>query len=179
MCPNRVPLAIGREVVEVMPLWICVHQQHRGAPTRSAFKLPGFWKASAQADATPVGRTCAGLIFTCSRGPAPVILRDALAALAASHARLRQRQVLHLRQRCGRRLYESICPLDEATVAAVTAPLEPFCTEEGGALVFSDCDHAAGPWRSYFIGIVGCLAPDEVDVLWPNQARPQPDCAGP
>ncbi len=98
---------------------------------------------------------------------------------AASHVRPRQHKLLDSRQIRRRRLYESICPLDDAAVAAMATPLKPFCTEEGGALVFSDCDRAAGPWHCYFIGIVGCLAPDGVDVLWPNQARPLPDCAGP
>lgn len=27
----------------------------------------------------------------------------------------------------------------------------------------------AGPWRNYFIGVIGTFAPDEDDVLWPNQ----------
>lgn len=27
----------------------------------------------------------------------------------------------------------------------------------------------SGPWRNYFIGVIGTFAPDEDDVLWPNQ----------
>lgn len=65
------------------------------------------------------------------------------------------------------RLYESICPLSEELVARLTCHMEPFCITQD--LAFSRCQARAGPWRSYFIGVVGTFAPDEDDVLWPNQ----------
>lgn len=70
-----------------------------------------------------------------------------------------------------RRLYESVCPLDDATMEALSERLEPFWITEPGDLEFSQSDHTAGCWHSYFIGIVGCLASEEADVLWPNQVH--------
>lgn len=67
------------------------------------------------------------------------------------------------------RLYESVCPLDAATMEALSMPLQPFCIVEAGTMVFSNCDEAAGPWRNYFVGIIGGFAADEDDVMWPNQ----------
>lgn len=65
------------------------------------------------------------------------------------------------------RLYESICPLSKELVARLTCHMEPFCITSD--LAFSRCQVRAGPWRNYFIGVVGTFAPDEDDVLWPNQ----------
>ncbi len=49
----------------------------------------------------------------------------------------------------------------------LTEPLHCFATTEG--LAFSNSDRRHGAWRNYFVGIVGDVATDENDVLWPNQ----------
>ena len=68
-----------------------------------------------------------------------------------------------------RRLFESIHPLEDGLVAALDAPLAPLCAVAG--LAFErHADAVSGPWRNYFIGLLGDVAADEVDVLWPNQA---------
>jgi hypothetical protein len=52
-------------------------------------------------------------------------------------------------------------------VEQLTEPLHCFATTEG--LAFSNSDRRHGAWRNYFVGIVGDVATDENDVLWPNQ----------
>lgn len=66
-------------------------------------------------------------------------------------------------------MYESVCPLDDATVKALTQPLLPFSIVEAEAMQFSKCDKAAGSWHNYFVGIIGCLGADDDDTMWPNQ----------
>ena len=64
-------------------------------------------------------------------------------------------------------MHESTCPVDDAVVEQLTEPLHCLATVDG--LAFSDSDRRSGPWRNYFVGIVGAVAADENDVLWPNQ----------
>ena len=60
-------------------------------------------------------------------------------------------------------------------MAALGAPLTPLCAVAG--LAFErHADAVSGPWRNYFIGLLGDVAADEVDVLWPNQARAAAPC---
>ncbi len=75
-----------------------------------------------------------------------------------------------------RRVHESTCPVDDALVERLTEPLHCLATVEG--LAFSDSDRRSGPWRNYFVGVVGAVAADENDVLWPNQvpALPSNQC---
>ena len=69
-----------------------------------------------------------------------------------------------------RRLYESIHPLEEQLVARLDAPLSPLCAVAG--LAFDrNADAVSGPWRNFFIGLLGDVAAAEEDVLWPNQVR--------
>ena len=49
--------------------------------------------------------------------------------------------------------------------------LQPFCAVAG--LRFQECDERHGPWRNYYVGVVGDVDSDEDDVLWPNQASMQ------
>jgi len=70
------------------------------------------------------------------------------------------------------RLYESIHPLEEQLVAQLDAPLSPLCAVAG--LAFErNADAVSGPWRNFFIGLLGDVAAAEEDVLWPNQVRPR------
>ena len=52
-------------------------------------------------------------------------------------------------------------------LAEATDPGDPFASVSG--LAFGEPDARHGPWRSYFVGVVGGVAADEDDVLWPNQ----------
>ena len=55
-------------------------------------------------------------------------------------------------------------------MAALGAPLAPLCAVAG--LAFErHADAVSGPWRNFFVGLLGDVAADEADVLWPNQAR--------
>ena len=72
------------------------------------------------------------------------------------------------------RLYECAAPLlppgdsDSADAAAAAADAEPICRVPAG-LRFVDADAAAGPWRNFFVGLVGGVAAAEDEALWPNQ----------
>lgn len=67
------------------------------------------------------------------------------------------------------RLFESVSPLLPDLVGRLSADISPFCAVSG--LQFGPADAAAGPWRNYFVGLVGAVAADEDDILWPNQVR--------
>lgn len=62
-----------------------------------------------------------------------------------------------------------MAPLLPDVAGQLGADLSPFCAVQG--LRFeAGADAAAGPWRNFFVGLVGCVAPHEDDILWPNQA---------
>jgi hypothetical protein len=65
------------------------------------------------------------------------------------------------------KLFESVSPLLPDLVGRLSADIAPFCSVSG--LKFVPADAAAGPWRNYFVGLVGAVAADEDDILWPNQ----------
>ena len=65
------------------------------------------------------------------------------------------------------RLYESILPLDDDIAANLAQPLDVFCVAED--MSFSGCDDMRGAWRNYCIGVVGHVANEEHEILWPNQ----------
>lgn len=68
------------------------------------------------------------------------------------------------------RLHESTFPLSPSLVEELESELKPFCAVAG--LRFEECDERSGPWRNYYVGIVGDVDSEEHEVLWPNQARP-------
>ena len=69
------------------------------------------------------------------------------------------------------RLHESTFAMTEALFGRLEASLVPFCAVAG--LRFEEgADERAGPWRSYFVGVIGDVDAEEADVLWPNQVRP-------
>lgn len=47
--------------------------------------------------------------------------------------------------------------------------LQPLCAVAG--LSFEGCDQRSGPWRNYYVGVIGDVDSDEDDVLWPNQVN--------
>ncbi|PRW33168.1 hypothetical protein C2E21_7814 [Chlorella sorokiniana] len=65
------------------------------------------------------------------------------------------------------KLFESVSPLLPDLIGRLSADIAPFCSVSG--LKFVPADAAAGPWRNYFVGLVGAVAADEDDILWPNQ----------
>lgn len=64
-------------------------------------------------------------------------------------------------------MFESVSPLLPDLLGRLSADIAPFCSVSG--LKFAAADAAAGPWRNYFVGLVGSVAADEDDILWPNQ----------
>lgn len=65
-------------------------------------------------------------------------------------------------------LYESVVPLDAHVIKCMSTKLTPFCSVSGlnfGALA----DLKYGSWANFFVGLVGDVAPEEADILWPNQ----------
>ncbi|KAG7667933.1 hypothetical protein KSW81_005851 [Nannochloris sp. 'desiccata'] len=66
------------------------------------------------------------------------------------------------------KLYESVVPLQAEILDKMSNDLTPFCSVSGlefGALA----DLRYGPWLNYFVGLVGEVAVEEADILWPNQ----------
>lgn len=68
-----------------------------------------------------------------------------------------------------RRLFESVTPLLPDVVGRLSADIAPFCSV--GGLRFGAGDAGSGPWRNFFVGLVGAVAADEDDILWPNQVQ--------
>ena len=63
-----------------------------------------------------------------------------------------------------------MAPLQPDLVDRLGLDLAPFCSTSG--LLFSSaCDVHQGPWRNYFVGLVGEVAVVEDEILWPNQVR--------
>jgi hypothetical protein len=66
------------------------------------------------------------------------------------------------------KLFESVVPLQPEILDKMSNDLTPFCSVSGlefGALA----DLRYGPWLNYFVGLVGEVAVEEADILWPNQ----------
>ena len=66
-------------------------------------------------------------------------------------------------------------PLLPDLVGRLSSDIAPFCSVTG--MAFGGADEAAGAWRNYFVGVVGGVAADEEDILWPNQACAVHACA--
>ncbi len=67
------------------------------------------------------------------------------------------------------RLFETVSPLLPDLVGRLSADIAPFCSVAGMSFSAGAADAAGGGWRNYFIGLVGSVAADEDDILWPNQ----------
>ena len=61
-------------------------------------------------------------------------------------------------------------PLDHETVAALSLPLQPFVSATGLDYTKS-CDSCHGSWHNFFVGVVGGVASEDHEVLWPNRVR--------
>lgn len=77
-----------------------------------------------------------------------------------------------------RRLFETVSPLLPDLVGRLSADIAPFCSVAGMAFSEGAADAAGGGWRNYFVGLVGSVAADEDDILWPNQVMLVLDLAG-
>jgi len=65
-------------------------------------------------------------------------------------------------------LFESVVPLEPEILDKMANDLTPFCSVSG--LEFGGlADLRYGPWLNYFVGLVGEVAVEEADILWPNQ----------
>lgn len=72
-------------------------------------------------------------------------------------------------------VFESIIPIEEQTVQNIGEDLIPFF--ESDELVFEEqAEFKSGPWRNYFIGIVGEVSVTEDGNLWPNQVLHKDRC---
>ena len=59
-------------------------------------------------------------------------------------------------------------PLQTEVVDALSVDLTPFHSAEG--MAFGGlADLRFGAWSNFFVGLVGDVAADEADILWPNQ----------
>ncbi|KAL4421129.1 hypothetical protein ABPG77_001524 [Micractinium sp. CCAP 211/92] len=67
------------------------------------------------------------------------------------------------------KLFETVSPLLPDLVGRLSADIAPFCSVAGMSFSAGAADAAGGGWRNYFIGLVGSVAADEDDILWPNQ----------
>ena len=66
------------------------------------------------------------------------------------------------------KLFESVVPLESGIVHHMKTDLTPFCSISGQN--FGDlADLRDGPWLNYFVGLVGGVAVEAEDILWPNQ----------
>lgn len=65
-------------------------------------------------------------------------------------------------------LFESMVPLSPEVIENLSSDLTPFCSISG--FKFSEmADVQYSSWSNYFVGVVGEVGTEEVDILWPNQ----------
>jgi hypothetical protein len=65
-------------------------------------------------------------------------------------------------------LFESMVPLSPEVIENISSDLTPFCSISG--FKFSEmADLQYSSWSNYFVGVVGEVGTEEVDILWPNQ----------
>lgn len=65
------------------------------------------------------------------------------------------------------RLYETVHSLQPEVLQHIPEAVEPFCLAEG--MTFGKPQISHGPWKGYLVGVVGNVAAEEDDVLWPNR----------
>lgn len=66
------------------------------------------------------------------------------------------------------KLFESIVPIEERLLEKLETPISPFYETEG--LAFNTmAEYTSGPWRNFFVGLVGEVSAEEDGNLWPNQ----------
>jgi hypothetical protein len=57
--------------------------------------------------------------------------------------------------------------MDDDLFRALSVPLEPVAVVDD--MSFSNHDEKSGPWRNYLVGVVGSVAAEEEEILWPNR----------
>ena len=73
------------------------------------------------------------------------------------------------------KIFESVVPIEEAVIDKLDNELDPFYESEN--LKFdSMAEFVSGPWRNYFIGVVGEVSVEEDGNLWPNQVLHKDRC---
>lgn len=72
-------------------------------------------------------------------------------------------------------IFESVVPIEDQVVEKLDIHLSPFY--ETDQLEFEEqAELISGPWRNYFIGIVGEVSVEEDGNLWPNQVLHKDRC---
>lgn len=154
------------ELVEVQPLWIAVHQEAEGGPARYA--LHGTRCLDNQLCCRPVrcnpssnirrahSRRTQDPFCTAQAFVVDQLLKASCLGLAASHFML-----------AAYRLYETVHTLQPEVLEYISQTVQPFCTLDG--LKFSKPKFSHGPWKAYLVGVVGDVAAEEDNVLWPNR----------
>jgi hypothetical protein len=73
------------------------------------------------------------------------------------------------------KVYESVVPIEEEVIDKLDNTMDPFFESEN--LKFDDmAEFTSGPWRNYFIGVVGEVSVEEDGNLWPNQVLHKDRC---
>lgn len=73
-------------------------------------------------------------------------------------------------------MFHSEYPLDDEVFLERHLELHGFY-EISGRNFTHQSDSSVGNWHNYFIGVIGDLASDENEVLWPNRVRPYLLCS--
>jgi len=68
------------------------------------------------------------------------------------------------------KLFESVVPIQTEIMDRISVDLTPFYSVTGMDFG-SQADLCFGPWVNYFVGLVGDVAADDADILWPNQLQ--------
>jgi hypothetical protein len=72
-------------------------------------------------------------------------------------------------------IFESVVPIEQQVVDKLDSQLTPFY--ESWDLMFEEqAEFVSGPWRNYFVGIVGEVSVLEDGNLWPNQILHKDRC---
>ena len=64
-------------------------------------------------------------------------------------------------------MYETVHCLQPEVLEHVPQTVQPFCLVEG--MTFGKPQFSHGPWKGYLVGVVGDVAAEEDNVLWPNR----------
>lgn len=65
------------------------------------------------------------------------------------------------------RLYETVHSLQPEVLEHIPQAVQPFCLAEG--MTFGKPQFSHGSWKGYLVGVVGDVAAEEDNVLWPNR----------
>lgn len=64
-------------------------------------------------------------------------------------------------------MYETVHCLQAEVLEHIPQTVQPFCLAEG--MTFGKPQFSHGSWKGYLVGVVGDVAAEEDNVLWPNR----------